>query len=248
MYRIATEYPDTTIIRETADGRVAYYPDGSVTLPHHARYVQLIDQENSWCILDSVAKAETPVGRMLVVTSPKQGDWKGIKFGAYKIRYMPPWTLPEVQAWNALAGSKISTHELRQRFMRWGGVPRTIAALSDVGTKNDLHGVFTAEHAKACFAMQAHTTYKNLPVGEITGKILHIFPTDKSLATTQIRFATAYIRERCMLLLLMNARSHMRRMLSGIDQGTLKGILFESFAHRILLAGGTFKVSSIYFY
>jgi len=246
MCRITAEYPSATIIRETADGRVAYYPDGSVTLPRRARYMELTDQENCWLILDAVAKAETPVARVLVVASPKQDDWKRIKFDAYKIRYMPPWTLTEVQAWNALTGSKISNHELRQRFIRWGGVPRTLAGLSDVGTKNDLHGVFTAEHAKAAFIMQGHTTCRNLPTGEITGKILHIFPTDQTLSTTSICFATAYIRERCMLLLLMNARSEMRRMLAVIDPGTLKGLLFESFAHRVLLAGGTFEVSRIY--
>ena len=242
MCRITAEYPSATIIRETADGRVAYYPDGSATLPRRAKYMELTNQENCWLILDAVTKAETPVARVLVVTSD---DWKHTKLDAYKIRYMPPWTLTEVQAWNALTGSKISTHELRQRFIRWGGVPQTLAGLSDVGTKNDLHGVFTAEHAKAAFMMQGHTTYRNLPTGEITGKMLHIFPTDQTLSTTSICFATAYIRERCMLLLI-NARSEMRRMLSVIDPGTLQGLLFESFAHRLLLAGGTFKVSRIY--
>lgn len=88
------------------DGRVADYTSGSGILPHHARYVQSLDQEKWWCILDAVAKTETPVDRMLIVTSPKQGDCKGIKFGTYEIRHVPPWTLPEVQAWHALTGSK----------------------------------------------------------------------------------------------------------------------------------------------
>ena len=178
-----------TIIGETGDGRGAYYPDGSVTLQRCARYMESTDEETCWLILDVVVKAETPVARVLVVTSPKQHDWKSIKFGDYQIRYMPSWTL--TPAWNALTGSTLSTHELRHRFIHWGGVRRSPPGLSDIGTKNDLHGVFTADHAKAAFKMQAHTTYRNLLTGEITGKLLHIFPTDQTLSTKSICFATA---------------------------------------------------------
>ena len=77
---------------------------------------------------------------------------------------------------------------------------------------------------KKCFNTDTRPGYKNLPVDTVTGKVLHIIPTNSELSTNRVDFATTYIREKCMFTLLQQGTDEeIQQLLVGLDGGSLRG-------------------------
>ena len=100
--------------------------------------------------------------------------------------------------------------------------------------------------AEKCLMTLANPDYRCLPTGNVSGKILHVVPTDAMLMNARVYFASSYTREACVYKFLKNKTFNIQAMLGGLEMGTLKGLVFECFAHRILLEGGDFQVSLEY--
>ncbi|KAF8451772.1 hypothetical protein BGX38DRAFT_1181053, partial [Terfezia claveryi] len=160
---------------------------------------------------------------------------------------MPTWSFHELENWNTEfqpMGKEISQENLKELYTKWGGgVPGTLMAMTTPDGLLDLESLFEPNCVANCFDMEVVPTYRSLLVGNITGKLLHVIPMNDELYIPRVCFATAYIRERC-LSLDRNTFQLQRFSLGLRGGGALKGILFEVFAHKILLRGGKFTVSN----
>jgi len=245
LYKIRKDHPNDIVLRQTIDSRQVLYPDG--TAFRVESFGNLLGRNDIWRLLDAVTLAETSNGKVVIVTSPKITEWKGVKPPLYKFRYMPTWSFHELENWNTEfrpMGKEISQENLKELYTKWGGVPRTLMAITTADGLLDLESLFEPNCVANCFDMEAVPTYRSLPVGNITGKLLHVIPMNDELYIPRVCFATAYIRERCLSVLLHRNTFQLQQILSGLEEGALRGILFELFAHKILLRGGKFTVSN----
>ena len=53
--------------------------------------------------------------------------------------------------------------ELRSRYTQWGGIPRIIDALGSLDAKNALYADLANVNAEACYNVEPHPIYTNLP-------------------------------------------------------------------------------------
>lgn len=245
LYKIRKDHPNDIVLRQTIDSRQVFYPDGRVFWVES--FGNLRERHDIWHLLDAVTRAESSNGKVVIVTSPKITEWKGVKPPHYDFRYMPIWSFHELENWNTEfqpMGKEISQENLKELYTKWGGVPRTLMAMTTRAPLSYLEALFNPNCVAKCFDMEAVPTYLGLPVGNITGKLLHVIPMNDELDIPRVCFATAYIRERCLSVLLHRNTFQLQQILSGLEGGALKGILFEVFAHKILLRGGKFTVSN----
>ncbi|RPB28033.1 hypothetical protein L211DRAFT_480765 [Terfezia boudieri ATCC MYA-4762] len=111
-------------------------------------------------------------------------EWKGVKLPLYGFRYMPTWRVHELENWNTEfqpmgkeISQEISQENLKELYTKLGGVPRTLMATGLL----DLESLFEPNCVANCFDMEAVPTYRSLPVGNITGKLLHVIPMNDEL-------------------------------------------------------------------
>ncbi|RPB17901.1 hypothetical protein L211DRAFT_844256, partial [Terfezia boudieri ATCC MYA-4762] len=243
LYKIRKDHPNDIVLRQTIESRQVFYPDGKAF--QVKSFGNLLKRNDIWHLLDAVTLAETSNGKVVIVTSPKITEWKGVKPPLYDFRYMPTWSFHELENWNTEfqpMGKEISQENLKELYTKWGGVPATLMAITAADWPLDLEWLFKPNCVANCFDMQAVPTYRSLPVGNITGILLHVIPMNDELYIPRVCFATAYIRERCLSVLLDRNTFQLQQILSELEGGALRGILFEVFAHKILLRGGKFTI------
>ncbi|RPB26483.1 hypothetical protein L211DRAFT_835321 [Terfezia boudieri ATCC MYA-4762] len=243
LYKIRKDHPNDIVLRQTIDSRQVFYPDGKAFQVES--FGNLFRRNDIWHLLDAVTLAETSNGKVVIVTSPKITEWKGVKPPLYDFRYMPTWSFHELENWNTEfqpMGKEISQENLKELYTKWGGVPRTLVAVTRPTGLLDLESLFEPNCVANCFDVEAVPTYRSLPVGNITGKLLHVIPMNDELYIPRVCFATTYIRERCLSVLLKHNTLQLQQILSGLEVGALRGILFEVFSHKILLRGGKFTI------
>ena len=183
---------------------------------------------------------------MLVLSSPKRDNYKKVlnAVGA-TIRFMPVWSWQEVESCHQLLYADDPERplaEVRDAFERWGGIPRfVLEKLRDEAAQQSLQEALdTAEVGiirKSIGQIDA--------AQEASHRILHI-QTQQPFVYRSIAFGSAYIRDRVAELLFLQQRQAMIDFLitssSSPQLAGVRGELFESYAHRIISSGGSFKV------
>ena len=175
LYKIRKDHPNDIVLRQTIDSQQVLYPDGKTFRVES--FGNLLGRHDIWHLLDAVTLAETSNGKVVIVTSPKITEWKGVKPPHYKFRYIPTWSFHELENWNTefqLMGKEISQENLKELYTKWRGVPRTLMAMTTPDGLLDLESLFDPNCVANCFDMEAVPTYHSLPVGNITGKLLHV--------------------------------------------------------------------------
>ncbi len=134
IYRLARQKPVPTIILHSAKRDAAYClrPDGTVakiTGPGGEDLADVSDLK-SWYLFDAdESKYECfPIPAFTIVAaSPNEDHYKGfLKERNRATLWMPPWTLSDLRACRRLMCPDLEAAELKRRFERAGGVPRTV--------------------------------------------------------------------------------------------------------------------------
>jgi hypothetical protein len=183
---------------------------------------------------------------MLVLSSPKRENYrKLLKALGATIRYMPIWSWAEIEACHALLYSDDPTRPLADvsaAFERWGGVPRfVLEKLRDEAAQLSLQDAI--DTAKLGVIQSSVGQVDSAP--EASHRLLHIL-TQRPYVRKSVTFGTQHILDQLTTrFLTLQARGMMTFLVSSAfssQLATVRGDLFEAYAHRVLCSGGDFCV------
>lgn len=218
-----------------ADGYARVTPSGRALF--HRRF--LVDEVSQGGPDDAEAK-------MVVFSAPRQENYNAfLKATGATIRFMPVWRWDEILACHALLYANDPTRpldEVSAVYEHWGGIPRyVLEKLRDKAAQNSLaQAISRSDLSKLAYAVDEVDAAEQL-----SHRVLHII-TERPYTDVKIAFGSANIAHRVLELLEeRNARSvavFLGNTAKDPGVAGFRGILFEAHAHRMLRAGGEFRV------
>jgi hypothetical protein len=205
-------------------------------------FLEELSDSNNWYLVDGIPPTEQ-YAFTLLATSPRKDNYKEfLKLGASTQRWMPVWSFEECEECRKYIFTNITTQELINLYDMWGGIPRYILEFAkDSAIQLTLEkAIATSELRK----VQSSIGEIDSP-DEISHKLIHIIVGDDYL-TTQISFASVYVARKVAERYEKNEKDKLKIFLASSEGlgpfGSLRGILFEGYAHNILLRGGKFRI------
>jgi hypothetical protein len=208
--------------------------------------------------------------KTILFTSPDKSIYKYFKKENGLLLYMPIWTWDEIfyTHSNISRYNEIPIQKIFDLFLKCGGVPRSLFieiegaiknlddAIRSSDIKSMIYSVGTSQQSKDTSNLVVHhtvveNTTRKIEYDKYTGK------TDLKPAIAEkyinpiLRFASDYVAEEILTNIKIMANDDAKYFLIasiGSDKGMLgsiRGHMFEAFAHRQLSRGGDFKIKSL---
>ncbi|CAG8616946.1 15762_t:CDS:1, partial [Acaulospora morrowiae] len=221
-----------------------------------------LNNPNVWYILDG-KKLDKVRAKTILICSPFKDHYKDFdKYFGAEIRYMPVWEWEEIETCRAIMHNHLKKSEVKQLFLKWGGIPRFVLEKARNQTQQSLLEKAISVCDEKIFNYIGESDSEN----DVSHKLIHIYTNplidsddieveggegvehvDEEPYTLQIMaFASDYVGEeitkKFKSLILDKLRTQFE--LSCIDYSCL-GSCFKQMAHRILRNEGTFKVRSL---
>ena len=233
-----------------SNDRYLLRPNGSLGLGDaSARSFALELQDPRTLVVTDAHSPPIVNARTLLVTSPrKPAYYEYWKQRSAKLRYMPPWTLLELEVGRAGCFPAVPPQRMADLFAWWGGIPRAVLA----GAQDDDDAFAPLEQAIDACNVQACVYSVGLIAGpeDLTHRIIHVLVADDgTYARPRLRFASDHVAARLVEKFARHERERLLTFLRAAEgdryAGGLRGHLFEHWAHRVLAAGGTFQVRDL---
>ncbi|CAG8702627.1 17099_t:CDS:1, partial [Acaulospora colombiana] len=224
-----------------------------------------LEHEETWYIVDG-RKPMDYVAKTILICSPMKDHYRNFdKLVGTTIRYMPVWEWEEVDACRTVIYNHLKESEVKQLFLKWGGIPRFVLEKASDPTQQN-----TLEDAIARFNYIGKSDSRD----EVSHKLIHIctnplideseddgsdievesgeeveYVDEEPYTLKTITFASDYVGEKVTEKLKISILDKLRTqfelsLTEGINNPYL-GSCFEQIAHRMLRNGGTFKVRSL---
>eukprot|EP00026_Physarum_polycephalum_P003209 Phypoly_transcript_03219.p1 GENE.Phypoly_transcript_03219~~Phypoly_transcript_03219.p1 ORF type:complete len:546 (+),score=48.84 Phypoly_transcript_03219:883-2520(+) len=220
-----------------ANGSVQYgTSQGSIPL-------ELLEDENTWYLADTLE----PVGsaKTIFVSSPCKEHYKEFQKRRNTItRFMPIWTLSELEECSGITNPQQPLSEVRRLFARWGGIARFVLEKQDDVNQALLDQAIVASNLQSI----------KRSVGELdtpdtnSHKVLHMV-VDSTYKKYKMQLASKYVATKIFELFEENNRQEVLKFISSdsVDPRTksLRGDLFEGYSHNQFIQGGTFKIRNL---
>jgi len=213
-----------------------------------ASFVKELKDTRTWYLVDEAV----PPGAVeveactLVFSSPKRENYKDtLKATASTIRYLPVWSWEEIEACHALLYADDPTRPLsdvKAAYERWGGIPRfVLEKLCDEAVQLLLQEAIDTADVRAIWNSAGQID----AAPEASHRLLHI-QVQRPYVRKSVTIGTRYIVDCLLNRFLEQQESEVSRLLissaSSPNLGTLRGDVFEGYAHRVLRNGGDFRV------
>jgi len=207
-----------------------------------------LENQNAWYLVDGKVPQVSEGAITVLVTSPNVDIWGSFsKRPTVTIRYMPIWTWEEI---SKLWSKKYSTtlpdiNQVLYLFYHWGGVPRYVLEKA----KDKSQQLLLDQTIAACDLTKISQSIGQVGAKEGTShRILHIIPAD-DYVRTQIHFASEYVANQVVTKYETKNRGDLIMFLKSASSlgeiASLRGQLFESYAHEILQHGGKFQIRDL---
>ena len=147
-------------------------------------------------------------------------------------------TIPELLSTFRFAGYK-------ERLAKFGCIPRYVFGLEQQAYEEHLENV-----CRKCTAAKLYTWGSKLKMSEHTSHmLLHLIPDETFQTITDVDFASPYVQRKALKAIETSSYQDTLKFLEGAKQSkdlaTLRGHIFEPFAHKELRKGGTFTVKDL---
>ena len=203
---------------------------------------------NTWYLVDeSVFPGPWRVeARTLVFSSPKRDNYRLLlKAAASTLRYLPVWRWDEIEACHALLYADDPTRpfsDVKDAYERWGGIPRfVLEKLRDDGVQLLLQEAIDTADVRTIWNAAGQID----AAPEASHRLLHI-QTQRPYIRKSVTIGTRYIVDCLLNRFLEQQASEVSSFLissaSSPNLGTVRGDMFEEYAHRVLRNGGDFRV------
>ena len=248
MWRISSmDNVGTVILRRAKDDGLIYVfgRNNSWSTVNYGDIVSLLSSPNTWYLTDTL---DPPPGEVKAVTilvaSPARKHYKEfLKYSVTDVlRYLPVWSLEELM--KARKSFSLSEEQVENRYCLIGGIPRFV-----LEKEQDLVSLIDGAIIRLNI-----DNFESIAVGnlqkddEISHLVVH-FEVNAGYTDATLRMGSSYITEKALDVFVNHQESKLKRFLLRAEHtsllSTIRGNLFEAYAHRILSAGGEFTVRSI---
>ena len=240
--------PPTIVWEARLSGTRTLIRNGAVLLGTLDSFVSELADRNSWYLVDeSVFPGAVRVeARTLVFSSPKRDNYRLLlKAAASTLRYLPVWRWDEIEACHALLYADDPTRpfsDVKDAYERWGGIPRfVLEKLRDDGVQLLLQEAIDTADVRTIWNAAGQID----AAPEASHRLLHI-QTQRPYIRKSVTIGTRYIVDCLLNRFLEQQASEVRSFLiasaSSPNLGTVRGDMFEGYAHRMLRNGGDFRV------
>ncbi|CAJ0751810.1 24068_t:CDS:1, partial [Entrophospora sp. SA101] len=207
-----------------------------------------LDNTDVWYIVDGQPPLQVHAKTILFCSPQKQHYKEFDKMVGTTIRLMPVWS------WNEVNECRIGMFN-HLEDSRWGGIPRFILEKAlDSSQQNHLEDAISKSNGRL-FEFVGEIDHAD----DVSHRIIHIhtnLPDEDGGENEEseeapyiqkfIRFASEWVAEKVMDKLERNYSQQLRNFViassSENEYSTLRGVIFEQIAHRILQKGGTFNI------
>ena len=171
----------------------------------------------------------------IVASSPSEDHTKELSKTNHNVYYMPMWKLGELQLCRNICVSPLTEAVVADRFAKWGGVARqALFTGDDEALSNQL------ETALVCFRDNPLLVLCGVGSSDskvVSHKLLHYQVDEIAFKKYSTTLASDYIGGRMCDMNLQGVVDRIAVLQTDKEEHTLRGRLFEPFAHRILQLG-----------
>jgi hypothetical protein len=241
---------------------VLYRPQGEdeyVHFRHDGTCSRLVKSSDSWRLLFSNPRTfvitdavEPPLGKSalsVLVTSPKrQVYWSFGKQEFSTFRYFPVFSWEEMQQCRETSfHASVRKDLMRENFLRWGGIVRYVLRhASDPSQQVLLQAAIDSVDLKALLKANGQSD----AVDDACHRLLHVHVDDPVYINKSMVLASKYVSDEIVAKLAVEQRDELVAFLHHSAESSalssLRGTLFESYAHNVLLRGGEFQVVNLH--
>ena len=219
-----------------------YNEDGApvvrVCVSSSVEFVLASGDADSIVVYDACEDAGVHNATTVVISSPKRSRYKEFqKVPGVALRYLPVWTLEELEACRSICYADISSDVVSNLFAYAGGIARVV--LQDQKTDDVVKAVQSADLYKLLAAAARPDAGD-----DVYNRLLHIHPA-ADLKTTRVTFPSSDIASEIAERLVFDQGLFCRWFIATVDNPSLqtyRGILFEKEAHFLLRRGGMFRI------
>jgi len=244
LYRLLLER-QTVVLRRSGDLLCYLFHNGQVTSSDNiAHYDGILNVPSTWYLVDTVPDPGAVVAKTVLTCSPRRETYK--LFERYQQRvtlYLPIWDSNELKCLQKNVFTDVTYYVMRERFGKVGGIPRLIFS------KEDLDDEITKAMGRSTFDKCTAATGVLEGGDDLSHVLIHILPQTDNFQKYSVDFASKYISGKLVKLFEQRELQKFRNFLGASGQipigGSLRGGLFEGWAHNILQKGGTFAIRKL---
>jgi hypothetical protein len=228
--------------RSSLDVCVLITPD-SVERGSTESFHPYLGLSTTFYIVDGVTPRSV-LAKTILITSPKREIWYPFrKQQNPSVVHMPVWTWEEIMACRVLVYPSVPADAVEDCFDRWGGIARyVLERAQDPSEQKQIDDAIR----------QVDLDYLVRAVGDsqvcdqlISHRVLHMEVNELFTAVRYV-FGSEYIEKKVMEKFVQDSKEKLIHFLATSTNasplGSLRGTLFEGYAHRVLAQGGNFRV------
>jgi len=148
----------------------------------------------------------------------------------------------EIEKCRCACFPNVSKLDAQKRFALWGGIPRYVLLKTDVESQKKLRTAINSADPETIMNHVGETH----SMSDTSHKLLHVLVDPNTFIRQRdcMTFASPFVQKKLAARWMKSERDKLARFLSHESPltGSLRGQLFEGFAHERLMAGGTFDV------
>jgi hypothetical protein len=214
---------------------------GSVALPTHFYFVDL-------------AEKRPPAnfnGITVVFASPQPARTHEFLKKAFSVSYcMPVCTLDEIQRMRAAVFPGVSVAQVEELVGIYGGIPRSVLQLAPQGRQSmDSALTKTCDYAKLMDLVAAAAGSQTETEAKIASTLVHLVPDPENPTRSTLHWASEYVVNEVLQRCQAAVMADLKRMVLYADSlhpaATLRGWLFEGYAHLQLARGAVEKLQAL---
>ncbi|ORY42313.1 hypothetical protein BCR33DRAFT_718472 [Rhizoclosmatium globosum] len=248
MWRLRAQGVKTIVLHRAKDGSNIFVFSETgcfiFTDLNDVKRTYLYDK-NTWYLTDTLPNGPCAVSAItVVVASPARKHYKEfLKFWkSHPLLYLPVWNPSELLLARKLYD--VSAEDVETRFHLIGGIPRFVFDKFE-----DLDETIQFAVGRLSIEKFEMIVGGNLDKeDEISHLIIHYSITEK-YKFASVQFASEYVIAQTLEIFISHQQSKLHSFLLASEGeklvASLRGNLFEAYAHRQLVKGGTFQVRSL---
>jgi hypothetical protein len=184
---------------------------------------------------------------VVLITSPKRSVyWDFSKQPGSTFRYMPVLTLKEMACCRKVSFRTLRVDVMRQLFVRWGGVARYVLQKAGEETQQAL---LDAAIAASNLQSIQDSIGKPEAADDACHRLIHQHVLNRKLTRKRMEIASKFVSDKMVQHLMSTERDRLLAFLRAStaedEPSSVRGHLFESYAHRRLSEGGEFNVRNL---
>ncbi|TPX59395.1 hypothetical protein SpCBS45565_g07758 [Spizellomyces sp. 'palustris'] len=257
-YLIWQRNPDAVIVYEFAEPSVTRFllKERLATRGATDSYTFELGSPDSWYIVDGTTPSFAAEAKTLLVSSPEVSVFNKWKKQQRTVRYfMPTWTWEELEtlyhdSYENMTSAfdpniKFTMDLLQHRFLKFGGVPRTVLFKWDLGElEEDLEEALGRSDLQKTLDAVGQAGIQS----GVSDALMHLM-VDESYTRSHYEPASSYVSKSIIDYLARKNRDALQRFIMASEDipklGGLRGKLFESAVHPLLARGGPFEIRAL---